>query len=117
MCFRKTINRDLPPRMIRRVRTLKNGKTWVGYYYDGRTESGKRVEIPLGSDLNIAKIEWAKMEHKTPPTRTGFQVQVFNRYEREIIPSKAHRTQKDNLLSLTQLRKAFNNAPIEAFTP
>lgn len=117
MRLRKTINRDLPPRMLRRVRPLKNGKTWIGYYYDGRTESGKRVEIPLGSDLDIAKIEWARLEHKAPPAKTSLLGQVFDRYEREIVPGKAHRTQKDNLLSLTQLRKAFNEAPIEAVTP
>ena len=117
MRLRKTINRDLPPRMLRRVRPLKNGKTWIGYYYDGRTESGKRVEIPLGSDLDIAKIEWARLEHKAPPAKTSLLGQVFDRYEREIIPGKAHRTQKDNLLSLTQLRKAFSDAPIEAVTP
>lgn len=51
MRAKKAANRDLPPRMIRRVLTLKGGKEWVGYYYDGRNEEGKRVEIPLGGGL------------------------------------------------------------------
>jgi hypothetical protein len=29
---KKPANRDLPPRIIRRVRTLKSGQEWVGYY-------------------------------------------------------------------------------------
>lgn len=103
--------------MIRRVRTLKSGKLWIGYYYCGKSETGARVEIPLGTDLDIAKVEWAKLDCKPIPTRITLLCQVFDRYEREIVPAKAHRTQKDNLLSLTQLRKAFNDAPINAVTP
>lgn len=117
MRHKKAANRDLPPRMIRRVRTLKSGKIWVGYYYDGRSDAGKRVEIPLGSDLDVAKAEWAKLDCKPVPIKNTVLSKVFDRYEREIIPAKAHRTQKDNLLSLTQLRKAFSDAPINAVTP
>ncbi len=58
----KTSGKDLPPRMIRRVRTLVSGKRWVGYYYAGRDESGRRKEIPLGTDLNEAKRKWAELE-------------------------------------------------------
>ncbi len=47
----RTTGKDLPPRMLERRRTLKSGKVWVGYYYDGRDEAGKRKEIPLGTDL------------------------------------------------------------------
>ncbi|WP_445496748.1 tyrosine-type recombinase/integrase [Pseudomonas sp. 8(2025)] len=114
---RKAENRDLPPRMLRRVRTLKGGKQWVGYYYDGRDESGKRKEIPLGGDLDIAKAEWAKLDCKPLPKKNTRLGLVFDRYEAEIIPAKKPRTQRDNLLSLTQLRKAFSDAPIDAITP
>lgn len=117
MRAKKAANRDLPPRMIRRVRTLKGGKEWVGYYYDGRNEDGKRVEIPLGGDLEIAKAEWAKLDCKPVPKKGALLGQVFDRYEREIIPGKAPKTQSDNLLSLKQLRKAFSDAPIDAVTP
>ncbi|PWE37905.1 integrase [Pseudomonas prosekii] len=114
---RKAVNRDLPPRMIRRVRTLKGGAQWVGYYYDGRDDAGKRKEIPLGGDLDIAKAEWAKLDCKPLPAKNTLLGKVFDRYEAEIIPGKKPRTQKDNLLSLTQLRKAFSDAPINAVTP
>lgn len=117
MRAKKAANRDLPPRMIRRVRTLKCGKQWVGYYYDGRNEDGKRVEIPLGGDLDIAKTEWAKLDCKPVPKKNALLGQVFDRYEREIIPGKAPKTQSDNLLSLKKLRKAFCDAPIDAVTP
>lgn len=110
-------NRDLPPRMIRRTRKLKGGKLWVGYYYDGRSEDGKRKEIPLGTDLDLAKLEWARLDASPAPKTLRKWGDVFDRYEKEIIPGKAPRTQKDNLLSLTQLRKAFSEAPVEALTP
>jgi integrase len=103
--------------MIRRVRTLKSGVQWVGYYYDGKDSAGKRIEIPLGGDLDIAKAEWAKLDCKPVPTKNTLLGKVFDRYEAEIIPGKKPRTQKDNLLSLTQLRKAFSDAPINAVTP
>lgn len=28
----------MPPRMLKRVRKLKSGKVWIGYYYNGRDE-------------------------------------------------------------------------------
>jgi len=49
--------KDLPPRMLRRSKTLKSGKVWTGYYYNGRDESGRRIEIPLGTDLGKAKVK------------------------------------------------------------
>ena len=90
---------------------------WVGYYYDGRGEDGKRKEIPLGTDLDLAKLEWARLDASPAPKTLRKWGDVFDRYEKEIIPGKAPRTQKDNLLSLTQLRKAFSEAPVEALTP
>ncbi len=103
--------------MIRRVRKLRSGKVWVGYYYDGRDENGKRKEVPLGTDLDLAKVEWAKLDVKPVPKTLRRLGDVFDRYEREIIPAKASRTQRDNLLSLKQLRIAFSEAPVDAVTP
>jgi hypothetical protein len=96
---------------------MKDGSEWVGYYYDGRDDQGKRKEIPLGGDLDVAKAEWAKLDCKPIPQKNTLLGKVFDRYEAEIIPAKKLRTQKDNLLSLTQLRKAFSEAPINAVTP
>lgn len=114
---KQAANRDLPPRMIRRTRKRKNGKVWVSYYYDGRDEDGKRREIPLGSDLDVAKIEWAKLDRKAVPKITRLMGQLFDRYERDVIPGKKPRTQKDNLAELKQLRKAFDDAPMDMITP
>jgi len=114
---KKPSNRDIPLRMIKRQRRLKSGKIWIGYYYDGRDENGKRVEIPLGTDLDEAKVEWARLERIKIPLSNRLMAGLFDRYQREIIPSKAPRTQKDNLKELANLRKAFADAPIEAITP
>lgn len=43
--------------------------------------------------------------------------ELFDRYERDIIPTKSPRTQKDNKYELERLRKAFADAPIEAINP
>ena len=111
-------NRDLPPRMLRRVRIMKSGAVWVSYYYNGRDEAGKRKEIPLGTDLEEAKVEWARLERtKALPRAQHTMAAIFDRYERDIIPGKAPRTQQDNLAELKQLRRAFESAPIDAITP
>lgn len=111
-------NRDLPPRMLRRVRIMKSGAVWVSYYYNGRDEAGKRKEIPLGTDLEEAKVEWARLERtKALPRAQHTMAALFDRYERDIIPGKAPRTQQDNRNELKQLRRAFESAPIDAITP
>ncbi|AOZ48908.1 tyrosine-type recombinase/integrase [Chromobacterium vaccinii] len=112
-----TKRRKLPPRMLERRRRLKSGKVWVGYYYDGRDEEGKRKELPLGTDLNEALRKWAEFECRPAPVDTGLMQHIFERYEREVIPNKAPRTQQDNSLSLRQLRPVFDSAPIDSITP
>ena len=114
---RSSANRDLPPRMIRRIRKGTTGKIWIAYYYNGRDAAGKRKEIPLGTDLDQAKVEWARLERKAPPKPNHLMAYVFDRYEKEIIPGKSIRTQSDNHKELKQLRKAFESAPIESITP
>lgn len=113
----KATAKDLPPRMLRRTKRLKSGELWVGYYYNGRDDDGKRKEIPLGGDLNEAKRKWAELECKPAPADTGLMMHIFDRYEREVIPTKAPATQRDNGFCLTHLRKGFNTAPISAITP
>ncbi|CRM13204.1 tyrosine-type recombinase/integrase [Pseudomonas sp. 58 R 12] len=110
-------NLDLPPRMIRRNATLKSGKIWTGYYYNGRDANGKRKEIPLGGDLDQAKVEWARLERRAPPKPNHLLGALFDRYVKEIIPTKGLRTQSDNMKELKQLRKAFEKAPIDSITP
>lgn len=113
----KSSARDLPPRMLRRTKRLASGKVWEGFYYNGRDDNGKRVEIPLGTDLNEAKRKWAELECKPAPVETGLMRVIFDRYERDIIPTKAPKTQKDNLGCMVKLRKVFDTAPINAITP
>ncbi|MFJ3259875.1 integrase [Pseudomonas sp. NPDC086581] len=114
---RKPENRELPYRMLKRVRTLKSGKEWIGYYFLGRNDEGKRKEIPLGTDYGEALQEWARLSRSTAPKVIRYMSELFDRYEREIIPTKAPRTQSDNWAELKQLRKSFDNAPIDAITP
>lgn len=113
----KSSARDLPPRMLRRTKRLASGKVWEGFYYNGRDDNGKRIEIPLGTDLNEAKRKWAELECKPAPVETGLMRVIFARYERDIIPTKAPKTQKDNIGCLVKLRKVFDTAPINAITP
>lgn len=113
----KTTGYKLPPRMIKRTRILKSGKLWIGYYYNGRDPADKRVEIPLGTDLNDAKRKWAELECAPVPVDVNIMRHLFDRYERDILPGKAPSTQLENGSSIRQLRALFNDAPIDAITP
>lgn len=107
----------LPPRMLQRVRKLKSGELWIGYYYNGRDDAGKRKEYPLGTDLVEAKRQWAEFECKPVPTDATLMQFVFEQYIRDILPGKAPGTQRENNDSLRQLRTVFDSAPIDAITP
>ena len=111
----KSTATDLPPRMLRRTKTLKSGKLWVGYYYNGRSPDGTRIEIALGGDLSEAKRQWAVLECQPAPT--GTLAEVFDRYIKDVLPNKAPRTRKENLLALKNLRPFFDTAPLDAVTP
>lgn len=112
----KSTNKDLPPRMIRRSKTLKSGRVWVSYYYNGYKD-GKRYEIPLGTDLDEAKLKWAQLEQK-PINKAITMNVVFNRYIKEVLPTKAKNTQESQLMNLNRyLIPFFGNAPIDAIEP
>lgn len=110
---RNTENRDLPPGMVRRKRPRKNGTVWIGYYY--RDANGK--EIALGGDLDKARLKWGELECKARPADLKIMKGIFDRYERDIVPKKAPRTQKDNKAEFKHLREGFDTAPIDAITP
>jgi len=114
---RKSTGRDLPPRMLRRKKTLASGKVWVAYYYNKLGEAGKRIEIPLGSDLNEAKRKWAEIEGKPKAPDIGLMNSIFDRYERDVLPTKSPRSQKDNIAEMKKLRIVFGGMSIEAITP
>lgn len=113
----KTTGRKLPPRMLARKRKLKSGVEWVGYYYNGRDEKGKRQEIALGTDLHAAIRKWAELECREVPPDASLMKYAFDQYERDILPKKAPSTQRENRLCLSQLRTVFDSAPIEAIRP
>lgn len=41
MMRHKSVNPDMPPRLQPVTRTLKSGKVWTSYYYNGRSADGK----------------------------------------------------------------------------
>jgi integrase len=94
----------------RYLRARKRGKkTW--YYYDS---GGKpRKEMPLGCDYAIALKKWAEMEIDAAPLHPDIITfrYVAERYTREIIPTKAIATQKDNLRELEMLYRFFDTPP------
>jgi len=112
---RPTKNINLPPHM--RARVKGSGVTW--YYYD---VGGKpRREIPLGNEYTAAVRKWAELEADKPERASAlltFKV-VADRYLKEIIPTKAARTQRDNIIELGFLLQFFNNppAPLESIEP
>jgi integrase len=113
----RTTGKDLPPRLLERRRTLKSGKLWVGYYYDGRDEHGKRREIPLGTDLALAKAKWAELEHKPPPAgATTRMAQAWAKYIRDVLPTKAVKTRSDQVDQIGRLMAAFRGAEFEQIT-
>ncbi len=74
--------------------------------------------IKLGKDLHQARLQWwAELEREAPsPDDTTFAV-IAKRYEREIIPGKAIRTQRDNLAELAKLLEVFGAVPIDTIRP
>ena len=103
---RRSSNHDLPPRMHR-----KGGQ----FYYV--TGTRPRKWIPLGADLNEARRQWATLEGQAddPADRT-FAV-VARRYRRDVIPTKALRTRRDNEQELAKLEAVFGQVPIDAIRP
>lgn len=103
---RRSTDLNLPPHLYRKGNR---------YYYDA---GGKpRKWIALGADLNEARRKWAELEgrEEDPADRT-FAV-VARRYEREVFPLKAPRTQKDNTKQLPRLLAVFGEMPVDEITP
>jgi integrase len=103
---RPTKNLNLPAGL--RSRTQRSGKTY--YYLD--TGEKPRREIPLGPDYVIAVTKWAEL------TKVGVQLapatfkDVADLYLRKVVPTKAPRTQRDNVKEIANLLAFFNDPPI-----
>lgn len=102
----RTVNKGLP-----RGLQIKDGR----YYHV--TTITPRKWTPLGRDRAAALLAWAKLEG-TPPDESirTFDV-VAQRYERDVIPTKARRTQEDNRKELVKLRAVFGRMLIENIKP
>ncbi|MFM0649392.1 tyrosine-type recombinase/integrase [Paraburkholderia bryophila] len=104
---RPSRNLNLPPGM--RARPQRSGTIY--YYFDvGGTP---RREIPLGADFVEAVRKWSELEAQSQNRHA--QLVTFRyaaeRYVREVLPVKARRTQRDNLLELENLYKFFDDPP------
>lgn len=108
------VHKNLPARMRARQRGKK-----IYYYYD--TGGKPRKEISLGTDYAIAVKKWAELEIDAKPKHNQIITfrYVAERYMREIMATKAPRTQKDNLSEIEWLYRFFDDppAPLEEIEP
>lgn len=106
-------NKNLPAGMRARHR----GKFGTYYYLD--TGDLPRKEISLGKDYVLAVQKWAELTSAKPIADLVTFRYAAERYIRDILPSKAPATQKDNLRELNQLYKFFDDppAPLETIDP
>lgn len=105
-------HQNLPPG----IRARNRGKK-IWYYLD--TGGKPRKEIPLGSDYFLAIKKMAELKiNEHPPEIIAFRV-AAERYLREVIPSKAVTTQRDNRRELENLYRFFDNppAPLDQIKP
>jgi site-specific recombinase XerC len=100
-----------------RARVQKSGKTY--YYFD--TGGKPRREIPLGPDYVLAVRKWADL---TSELHKGEAVSTFlelaDRYEREVLPTKAKSTQATQRGDIKMLRAFFGSpspAPLNQIKP
>jgi len=103
---RPTRNPNLPSGMRARHR----GKTTY-YFYD---HGGKpRREESLGTDYVLAVKRWAEIEQSQVPKQAQPTFKdAVDIYLREVLPTKARRTQLDNLKELGFLREFFEGDPL-----
>jgi integrase len=81
------------------------------------TSTAPRKWTPLGKDRARALLEWARIEGTEPDASVRTFEVIAHRYEIEVIPTKAVRTQLDNLKELANLRAVFGRMLIEAIKP
>lgn len=104
-----TKNLNLPAGM--RARTRPYG---TYYYLDtGKRPGEPRKEIPLGTDYVVAVRKWAEltMSEAHAGALITFRT-AAERYQREVLPTKARATQESNLRELANLYKFFDSPPV-----
>lgn len=107
MGMRPTRNKNLPLGMRARHRGA------VTYYF--LEIGGKpRKEVALGKDYVLAIQKWAELTVSNGPGNALITFRyAAERYIREVLPTKAPETQKDNLRELNQLYKFFDDPPVQ----
>lgn len=103
----KSRHSNLPPRMIARV--YPSGRTV--YYYNVSPTN----RIPLGDDLNQARLEWAKHENADSPAGTFRH--VVEDWKKDQLASRGHYTQAQYRKYLVELTRAFGHIPLEHIQP
>lgn len=99
-------NANLPAGMRARHRSSR-----TYYYLDA---GGKpRREIPLGSDYVLAVQKWAQLTVNAQSRQAELVTFRYaaERYQREVLPQKAPRTQRGNLYELAKLLQFFDAPP------
>lgn len=103
---KRTQHHDLPPRMHLKGRM----------YYHVSTDSPRKW-TKLGNDLALAKRLWAEIEgERYDPQDCTFRG-ITVRYRKEVLPTKAPQTQRDNEKELEKLEAVFGSMPIDAIKP
>lgn len=98
----------------------------VHYYLD--TGAKPRREIPLGSDYVQAVAKWAELTSKPAPPAPDAPITFVDvvsgrgacdGYRKDVLPTKAPRTQQDNEKELAWLLKFFGDppAPLDSIEP
>lgn len=81
------------------------------YFYDQRPK--KPAEISLGKVYAEAIRKWAELEVGATEMPSLITLRhVIERYQREVIPQKAERTQADNLREIAKLLEYFDDPPM-----
>jgi integrase len=103
---KKAANAALPPRML--ARRYASGV--VAYYYNG-----KEKRIPLGRDLNRARLEWAKLENAGDVP--GTFAAIAAEWKKTELAKRGPYTQKQYEAYLVDLEAAFGKIPLDSIEP
>jgi len=103
---KRTVNRDLPPRLYLKL---------DGYYY--RHPNGKEQRVGKTGELSAALIKWAEFEGvRLDPSAITFDV-VADAFRDRHLPKVAERTQTDYKGHLTHLSAVFGPSALDTITP
>ena len=88
----------------------------------GKTYYHVSIDTPrkwtkLGQDLATAKRLWAEIEGEQPDPNNHTFSGITASYRKEVFPTKALQTQRDNEKELARLEAVFGSMPIDAIKP